>query len=161
MDVFTRQINSTVKGVLEESHILATNVTANMTLFYQPLDLTMNGGAKRFIAKKFNSWYSQQICDKNRYQIVSFALKSMHPACAVDFYNYITARGKEIVINGWKSAGIYYTLNHGSKKLPNKDLFHDIDPLMGDNPTTVETNLDAVCQLDQQQFDSFRSQRQQ
>ena len=64
MDVFTRQINSTVKGVLEENHILATNVTANMTLFYQPLDLTMNGGAKRFIAKKFNSWYSQQICDK-------------------------------------------------------------------------------------------------
>ena len=37
--------------------------------------------------------------------------------------------------------------------------FHDINPLMGDNPTTVETNLDAVHQLDQEQLDSFRSQR--
>ena len=97
---------------------------------------------------------------RDRYQIVSFALKSMHPACAVDFYNYITTGGKKIVVNGCKSAGIYYTLNHGSKKLPNMDLFHDIDPLMGDNPTTVERNLDAVCQLDQQQFDSFRSRGQ-
>ena len=30
---------------------------------------------------------------------------------------------------------------------------------MGDNPTTAETNLDAVCQLDQEQLDSFQSQR--
>ena len=32
---------------------------------------------------------------------------------------------------------------------------------MGDNPTTFEseTNLDVVCQLDQEQLDSFRSQR--
>ena len=45
------------------------------------------------------------------------------------------------------------------QKLPNMDPFHDIDPLMGDNPTTVETNLDAECQLDQEQFDLFRSQR--
>ena len=39
------------------------------------------------------------------------------------------------------------------------DPFHDIDPLMGDNPTTVETNLDAVYQLDQIQLYSFRNQR--
>ena len=32
---------------------------------------------------------------------------------------------------------------------------------MGDNPTTFgfETNLDVVCQLDQEQLDSFLSQR--
>ena len=39
------------------------------------------------------------------------------------------------------------------------DPFHDIDPLLGDNPTTVETNLNAMCQLDQEQLDSFFSQR--
>jgi len=30
-----------------------------MTKFYQPLDLTVNGYAKRFIKKKFNEWYSE------------------------------------------------------------------------------------------------------
>ena len=45
-----------------------------------------------------------------------------------------------------------------AKKLPNMDPFHDIDPLMGNSPITVEINLDAVCQLDREQPDSFRSQ---
>ena len=64
----------------------------------------------------------------------------------MDFYNYIAlAKGKQIVVNGWKSAAIYDTLKHGSKKIPNMDPFNDTDPVMGDNPTTVETYLDAVC----------------
>ena len=70
-----------------------------------------------------------------------------------------SAEGKEMVINGWKSARIYDALKHEGKKLPNMDPFPNIDPLMGDNPTTAETNLDTVCQLDQKQLDSFRSQR--
>ena len=140
-----------------------------MTHFYQPLDLTVDGSAKRSIAKKFSSWYSQQIFDELEsgkpleeinIKLHHSTLKPLHAAWAVDFYNYIaSAEGKEVVINGWKSAGIYEALKHGSKKLPNMDLFHDIDPLMGDNLTTVETNLDAACQLDQNQLDLFRSQR--
>ena len=77
-----------------------------MTHFYQPLDLTMNGSAKGFIATKFNSWYAQQISDE---------LESGKPLEEIDiklrlsdFYKYTTsADGKEIVINGWKSPEIY------------------------------------------------------
>ena len=169
MDVFTGQMTSGVKGVFKESHILVTNVPANMTRVYQPLDLTVNENAKRLVAKKFNSWYSQQICDELEsgkpleeidIKVRLSTLKPLHAACVVDFYNYITsAEAKEIVINDWKSAGIYEALKHGSKNLPNMDSFHNIYPLMDDNPTTVETNLDAVYQLDQEQFNSFRSQR--
>ena len=62
MDVFTGQMTAEVKDVFQENRILVTNVPANMTLFYQPLDLTINGSAKkRFIAKKFNNWYCDQI----------------------------------------------------------------------------------------------------
>ena len=64
MDVFTGQITSAVKEILEENHIMVTYVPANLTRFYQPLDLTVNGSAKRFIAKKINHWYSQQISDE-------------------------------------------------------------------------------------------------
>ena len=58
MNVFTGKMTSAVKVVLGENHILVTNVPANMIRFYQPWNLTMNGAAKRFITKKFNSWYS-------------------------------------------------------------------------------------------------------
>ena len=58
MNVFTRKMTSAVKVVLGENHILVTNVPANMIRFYQPWNLTMNGGVKRFITKKFNGWYS-------------------------------------------------------------------------------------------------------
>ena len=87
-------------------------------------------------------------------------LKPLHAAWVVDLYNNITlAEGKEIDINGWKSAAIYDALKHDSKKLPTMDPSHDIDPLMGNNPTTVETNLNAVGHLDQEQLDSFCSKR--
>ena len=56
MDIFTGKMTSAVKDVLEENHILVTNVSANLTRFYQRLDLMVNGSTKRFIAKKFNSW---------------------------------------------------------------------------------------------------------
>ena len=46
MDVFTGQMTPEVKEVLKENNALVTNVPANMTRFYQPLDLTVNESAK-------------------------------------------------------------------------------------------------------------------
>ena len=42
MDVFSGQMTSEDKEVLQENNVLLTNVPANMTRFYQPLDLTVN-----------------------------------------------------------------------------------------------------------------------
>ena len=39
------------------------------------------------------------------------------------------------------------------------DPFHDIDHLIVENAIAVETNLDAVCQLEQQELDSYRTQK--
>ena len=58
VDVLTGQMTSEVKEVLQENKILVANVPVTMTRFYQLLDLTVNGSAKRFIAKKCNGWYS-------------------------------------------------------------------------------------------------------
>ena len=57
MDVFTGQMTSEVLTLLRSNNILVTNVPANMTKFYQPLDLTVNGYAKRYMARKFNDCY--------------------------------------------------------------------------------------------------------
>ena len=56
MDVFTGQMTSDVLNLLRDNKILLTNVPANMTKFYQPLDLTVNAYAKYFIARKFSDW---------------------------------------------------------------------------------------------------------
>ena len=62
-DVFTGQMTSEVRENLQKNSILANNDPANMTRFYQPLDLSVNESAKRFIAKKLNGWYSDQISE--------------------------------------------------------------------------------------------------
>lgn len=165
MDVFTGQMTSEVKEVLQENNLLVTNVPANMTRFYQPLDLTVNGSAKRFLEKKFSSWYSQQVSDEIEsgksleeidVKLRLSTMKPLHAGWVVDFYNFITsAEGKTIIMNGWKEAGIFDALRLGSSKLPNIDPFHDIDPLVVENDTIAETNLEAVCQLEQEQLECF------
>ena len=61
MDVFTGQMTAEVLNAYEEANILIINVPANMTKCYQPLDLTVNGCAKRFLKSKFTEWYSSQV----------------------------------------------------------------------------------------------------
>ena len=54
MDVFAGKITSDFKKVIQGTNISVTVVPVNMTRFYRPLDLTVNGSAKRVIVKKFN-----------------------------------------------------------------------------------------------------------
>ena len=58
MDVFTGQMTSDVLNLIQDNKILLTNVPPNTTEFHQPLDLTDNGYPKRFMARKFNDWYT-------------------------------------------------------------------------------------------------------
>ena len=88
-----------------------------MTKFYQPLDLTVNDYAKRFLKRKFNEWYSGQVktqLDKGiniedvQVGLQSTKLKLIHAGWLVDFYNHMsTSKGKEVIENGWMVAGIY------------------------------------------------------
>ena len=61
MDVFTGQMMTAVLEAFKEANVCIVNVPANMTKFYQPLDLMVNGYAKRFLKRKFNEWYSGQV----------------------------------------------------------------------------------------------------
>ena len=60
-DVFKGQMTSEVLEILAKNCILVTTLPANMTKHYQPLDLTVNGYAKKFLVKHFNEWYTAQI----------------------------------------------------------------------------------------------------
>ena len=39
----------------------AVSVPANMTHFFQPLDLTLNGEAMRFMKERFTKWYAEEV----------------------------------------------------------------------------------------------------
>ena len=51
MNVFTRQITSEVLDSYKSYNICVVNVPAIMTKYYQPLDLTVNREAKRFLKR--------------------------------------------------------------------------------------------------------------
>ena len=61
MDVCTGQMTTAVLESYKENYILIVNVSANMSKYYQPLDLTVNGYTKWYMKNKFNSWYSEQV----------------------------------------------------------------------------------------------------
>ena len=51
--VFSGQMTDPVIEKLKENNIKLTRVPANMTILFQPLDLTVNGSAEAFLKKIF------------------------------------------------------------------------------------------------------------
>ena len=52
---FTGQMTTKVINGYEKANILIVNVPTNMTKYYQPLDLTVNGFAKSFLKRNLRS----------------------------------------------------------------------------------------------------------
>ena len=51
----------------------------------------------------------------------------------MDYDEITSEKEKEIVLNGWKAAGILDAVEMGSAKLKCLDSLNDIDPLVGDS----------------------------
>ena len=170
MDVFTGQMTTAVLEAFKEANVCIINVPANMTKFYQPLDLTVNGYAKRFLKRKFNEWYSGQVkaqldndvsLDGIQVGLQLTKLKPVHAGWIVQFYNHMTtSKGKEIINSGWKGAGISDALELGSSKMPSIDPFDDIDPMLSDcNEQCDDRHLLAVCDVSAEQFEALCSRK--
>ena len=98
-DVFTGQMTSDIKEVIEKHNFIVVNVPGNMTKYYQVLDLTVNKYAKAFTRKKFNEWYAKEIHCQLDAEIpleevdVKLRLPVMRPVHAhwmVELYNHVT-----------------------------------------------------------------------
>lgn len=124
-----------VSKKLASINITIVSVPANMTHFFQPLDLTVNGEAKRFMKDKFTAWYSNEV----KQQIESggdstdvnvdlrlTVLKPLHAVWLVDLYNHLTSPVcVRLIAKGWEKAGISDLLD-GQTDLPPEDPFTDI-----------------------------------
>ena len=146
MDVFRGQITEAVINKLRENNILTVRVPANMTNIFQPLDLTVNGSAKSFMKRKFTEWYSTEIgvalnqgipLDDIEIKLQLSVLKPLHASWLVELFNYMTSeKGRKVIENGWKAAGILEAIIKGTSGLEPLDPFAMIDPL--DESSTPE-----------------------
>jgi len=60
-DVVKGQKTEKVLSKLAFLNVVVVSVPTNVTFFFQPLDLTVNSEVKRFMKKKFTTWYSEEV----------------------------------------------------------------------------------------------------
>ena len=104
-------------------------VPANMTHFFQPLDLTVNGAAKRYMKKEFAVYYSlsvkQQLDSRKtprRYGCWLSLNCALHVQCLFNFFT--SWKRVELIMKRWKKAGIVGVLD-GTIVLPSEDPFSE------------------------------------
>ena len=105
-------------------------VPANMTHFFQSLDLTVNGSAKNFMRKKFVTLYAEEIkkqmdagvpAESIDVNLKLTSLEALQINWLTELYNVpTTADGRETVLNRWKKSGVTAVLKK-EEILPSKD----------------------------------------
>ena len=140
MDVFKGQTTDAVQNLLKKNNIFLKNVPANMTYLFQPLDLTVKGYAKSYLKKLFTKWFAKQITDgvnsgkdsgSIEFPLQLSILKPLQAKWIIKLYDEMTSSsGKEVILKGWKRAGITDGIKMGSSKLPTLDPFHALDPMV-------------------------------
>lgn len=140
MDVFKGQMTDKVISFLNDNSVLHEKVPANMTHYFQPLDLTVNGASKQFMKKKFVDWYARKVIssidngipvEEIVVELKLSIMKPLHASWIISLYNHMTSsEGRSIVFNGWRRSGILDAVMKGSKELIPLDPFFDIDPMI-------------------------------
>ena len=144
-DALRGQITDDVLKLFKQNHIDTVFVPANMNGILRPLDLTVIGFAK-FCEKKFNHQYMEQIMERlddgKSIQEIDVKLqltilKLLHAYRLIKLFNEITkSEGKEVIMSGFKAAGIIEAIEKGSTQLESLDPFSDLDLLLTQTPMT-------------------------
>ena len=61
MDTFKGQDNEEMKRLCAKNNCELVIVPHNLTNKFQPLDISINQSAKKFISNKFNAWYADRV----------------------------------------------------------------------------------------------------
>lgn len=134
-DVFKGQMTDRVKNELGSLNIDLVPVPANMTHFFQPLDLTVNRAAKNLMKKEFIAYYSRCVqegldtgkqLENIEVDLRLSVIKPLHAQWLVSMFNFFTTtQGRDIIYKGWKRAGVSGLID-GSTVLPPVDPFEEI-----------------------------------
>ena len=119
IDTFKGQNNDILKEFCSKNRCDVVIIPQNLTNKFQPLDLTVNKAAKRFIQHQYNDWFSDQVArqlksgkDPTDIKVSSKLsdLKPLHASWIVDLYKYMQGED-ELILKGFKEAGIYEAIN--------------------------------------------------
>ena len=61
MDTFKGQDNEAMKSLCNKNNCKLVIASHNLTNKFQPLDLTINQKAKKYVSSKFNEWYAEKV----------------------------------------------------------------------------------------------------
>ena len=130
-DVFKGQKTEGFLACLEKQNLVAVYVPANMTRYFQPPDLTINGVAKSFLKEKFAKWYADQVTTQLSggtevyaidIKMQLSALKPIHARWLISLYDHFRNQ-KELIKKAFEKAGINEAL---TQELESEDPFADI-----------------------------------
>ena len=124
MDNFKGQDNEEMKQLCAKNNCELVIVPHNLTNKFQPLDISINQSAKKFISNKFNAWYADRVSKQLSNGVapgdvkVSLKLgdlKPLHPQWIVEIYNHLKHQNDSIV-KSFDTAGIRERDYHMSKQ---------------------------------------------
>ena len=130
-DVFKGQKMERVQHLIADNNCVCVFIPANMTNYFQPLDLTVNGPAKQFLKGKFKEWYAREIAKQVNKGIDVYSIdvntklsvmKPIHARWLVGLYNDLRNKPKAIR-KGFEMAGIVEAV---TKELEPEDPFEDL-----------------------------------
>ena len=115
-DRFKAQCTSDVLQILRENHIDTLLIPASCTDQLQPLDVSVNKSAKEFLRKKFQLWYSEQVCSQLQdrsgevkpLKPVDLHLNNVKPLGAkwlMEMYDHFKSN-PQIILNGFRKSGL-------------------------------------------------------
>ena len=142
MDVFTGQMTEDAVKRYQDNNILIVNIPRNMTKYYQPLDLTVNGYCKKFLKRNFTQWYSAEVTrqlankvalEDVQVQLQLTKLRPLQPGWIIEFFNEMTtSKGTEITVSGWNVSGIKGVIKLGTEMLPSLDPLEELDTMISE-----------------------------
>ena len=107
-----------MKSLCNKNNCELVIVPHNLTNKFQPLDLTINQKAKKYVSSKFNEWYAERVSKQLmngkasgdvKVSLKLTDLKPLHAKWIVEMYGYLKQQ-KESVVKGFEKAGILETV---------------------------------------------------
>ena len=113
MDTFKGQDNKEMKRLYAKNNCELVIVPHNFTNKFQPLDISINQSANKFISDKFNAWYADRVSKQLSNGVIPgdvkvslklSDLKPLHARWIVEIYNHLKHQNDSI-IKGFDAAG--------------------------------------------------------
>ena len=111
-DCFRGQVTPEFYSLLEKHNIIPVLVPANCTDKLQPMNVSVNKSVKDHIKQSFHSWYAEEVQSQLQSSVPVHEVKvdvraSIIKAKSINWFISVCKKRPDIVINGFKKAGIF------------------------------------------------------